>query len=84
MSLSDSQETAPTISSVKELVERWPSLSEFADDLGVPYDTAKGMRRRGAIDSSYWTRVVASASRRGLAGVTYERLAILHEKPLST
>lgn len=57
------------------VIDRWPSLSAFATDIGVSYGTAKAMRRRGSVPSEYWTTVVARAADRGLADVTLEALA---------
>lgn len=57
------------------IISQWPSISAFADDIGVPYGTAKAMRRRGAIPDGYWIKVVDCAKARGLEGVTLEKLA---------
>lgn len=59
------------------LIDLWPSLSAFADDLAIPYETAKAMRRRGSIPAGYWKRMVESAADREICGVTLERLADL-------
>lgn len=58
-----------------ETISRWPSLTDFAADLGVEYGTAKAMRKRSSIPSRYWVTVVSKACDRGIAGVTYEMLA---------
>lgn len=60
-----------------DLINLWPSLSVFADEIGAHYETAKAMRRRASIPPGYWVRVVDAAKRRGFADVTYERLAEL-------
>lgn len=57
------------------IINLWPSLSAFAADVGVSYETAKAMRRRGSIPSGYWVRTVTAAQSRQLDGVTFERLA---------
>lgn len=57
------------------IIDLWPSLSAFAEDLGVPYGTAKAMRRRGSIPAQYWKRTVAKAAERKIDGVTLEVLA---------
>lgn len=61
----------------RQIIDEWPSLSDFAADLGVPYGTAKAMRRRGSIPPEHWSRVVAAASDRSIDGVSMERLAAL-------
>lgn len=58
-----------------DLIRLWPTLSEFADDLGVAYGTAKAIRRRGAIPDRYWLNLSERARSRGLTQVTLERLA---------
>jgi len=58
-----------------DIINKWPTLSDFADDLGVQYGTAKAMRRRGAIPSEYWLTATAKAEAREIEGVTLEVLA---------
>lgn len=58
-----------------DIINRWPSLSDFAADLGVPYGTAKAMRRRSSIPPGHWARVVSQAALRDLHGVTLQALA---------
>ena len=58
-----------------DLINLWPSLTLFAEDLGVPYVTAKAMRRRQSIPAGYWSRVVECAVSRNIEGVTLEALA---------
>lgn len=65
-----------------DLINEWPSLTAFAEDIGVPYVTAKAMRRRGSIPSGYWMRAVECAKERSIEGVTLERLAELAAKAL--
>lgn len=60
-----------------DIINLWPSLSAFAQDIGVPYVTAKAMRRRGSIPAPYWIRTVSRARERDIEGVTAERLAEL-------
>lgn len=67
-----------------DIINRWPSLGEFAADLSIAYGTAKAMRRRGSIPSEYWPGVVQSAARRGIAGVSLERLVSVKSHPVPT
>lgn len=57
------------------IIDLWPSLSDFATDIGQSYNTAKAIRRRGWIPDWYWESAVAGAERREIKGVTLERLA---------
>lgn len=59
-----------------DIISRWPSISEFAADIGAEYGTAKAMRKRSSIPSRYWVTVVSKAGERGIDGVTYEALAL--------
>jgi len=59
-----------------EIINLWPSLSDFAADLSVAYGTAKAMRRRASIPPDYWSAVLEGAKRRRIAGVTLERLVV--------
>lgn len=56
------------------IINLWPSLSDFADDLSVAYGTAKAMRRRGSIPPQYWPVVIRKAEEREIEGVTLEAL----------
>ena len=58
----------------RQIIGRWPSIAEFADDIGVAYVTAQMMNWRDSINSDHWDRVVAAAQRRGFDGVTLELL----------
>jgi len=58
-----------------DIINEWPSLSDFADDLGVQYGTAKAMRRRGSIPPEHWIVLIARARERKIRGVTLETLA---------
>lgn len=78
--VTDAPDGAPAIGSVSELIGLWPSVSVFATDIGVGYEAAKAMKRRETIKSEYFVAVVAAATRRQLAGVTYELLAELHSR----
>jgi hypothetical protein len=64
-----------------DLINLWPSLTDFASDIGVGYESAKAMRRRSSIPSGYWKYMVAAADRRGISGVTYDRLAEIAAVP---
>lgn len=58
-----------------ELIDCWPSLSDFAGDLGVAYGTAKAMRRRGSVPSEHWVAMVDAARSRALVEVSLDSLA---------
>lgn len=58
-----------------QIINLWPSLSDFASDIGVQYGTAKAMRRRGSVPPEHWLCMTVKAAERGIAGVSLEALA---------
>lgn len=69
--MSDSQ---PIPSTHREVIDRWPSLRAFADDIGVAYGTAKAMRRRNSIPDEHRPSTVEAAARRDIEGISFELL----------
>lgn len=69
------RQSAPHPKSHVGMINAWPSLADFADDIGVSYGTAKAMRRRGSVPPEYWVSMVSNASERGIGGVTFATLA---------
>ena len=61
----------------KSIIDAWPDLHAYAVDIQATYEAAKQMRRRENIPSEYWADAVAGASKRGIEGVTLERLAAI-------
>lgn len=58
----------------RELIDQWPTLVEYASDVGVGYEAAKQQRRRNAIKHAYWEPIVQAAKRRGFK---------LHGRPIT-
>jgi hypothetical protein len=65
---------------VAELMALWPSDAEFAREAGIAPKHAHAMKRRGSIPDEYRAGVVDAAVRRGIVGVTFERLTLMHAK----
>lgn len=61
--------------SVSALIAVWPTIAEFASDVGCGYEAARQMRRRESIAPDHWPTVIAAADRKGIEGVTFEWLA---------
>lgn len=59
------------------IINLWPTLQDFADDIGVPYVNANLMRQRDSIAADHWAAMVDAARRRGIKGVSTDRLARL-------
>jgi len=63
--------------SFSEVLALWPSLSDLAADLSLPYGVVKQWRRRNSIPSDRWQALVLAAQRRGHGFVTAELLAAI-------
>lgn len=72
------------VKTYKQLIDAWPSLTTFADDLSVDYNTAKKMRSRDRVHSSHWRAMVSAAATRGISGVTLEVLAEIDASRLAS
>ncbi|RCL01131.1 MAG: hypothetical protein JSC189_000912 [Candidatus Tokpelaia sp. JSC189] len=65
----------------RDIIDSWPSLKVFSDDIGVAYGTAKAMRRRGSVPAIYWDTMIAKAASRHIVGVSYKSLAVSIPRP---
>lgn len=63
--------------SFKDVIEKWPNISEFGNDIGVDDNHARTMKQRDSIPAKYWVRVVEGAQRRKIDGINHEVLAHL-------
>ncbi len=55
----------------------WPSLADFATDVRVKENTARGWAARNSIPQEYWADLILAAERRGIRGITCDRLLSL-------
>lgn len=60
--------------SIKELISRWPTVAEFAADLGCAYQAARKMKDRQSISPSHWPRIIDLCADKGIPGVNWEWL----------
>ena len=58
----------------RDIIKLWPSLTDFAREVGVTLDCAKSWRHRDSIQSAHYPSIVAAAQRRGLVCVTNDLL----------
>ena len=65
------------MSNVSHILRRWPSMGEFAADIGVKPKHAYQMKFRGSIPVTYWQRMVAAAPARKIS-LKYEELVSAH------
>lgn len=68
-----------TMETFKQIIKEWPTLAEFATDIGVIPNHAKQMRTRDSIPPSYWKRVAAAAEVRRFPDITVETMANIAE-----
>ncbi|MCM2293062.1 hypothetical protein NAC44_12090 [Allorhizobium sp. BGMRC 0089] len=62
-------------SSISALIEQWPTITEFAAEVGCGYEAARQMRRRQSIAPEHWPKIVSASRARKIPGVTLEWLA---------
>lgn len=65
--------TAPK--SISDLISMWPTIAQYADDVGCGYEAARQQRRRESIAPEHWQAVIDASERKGIVGVTFEWLA---------
>lgn len=68
------RQSAQSVNDVAELAALWPSFTEFAKDAGVGFGTAHQWRLRNRIKVDYWPAIIDGARRRGIEGVSADRL----------
>jgi hypothetical protein len=67
------------VTDVIDVIGLWPSVADFAGDIGIARKHAQTMKDRKSIPAPYWAKVMAAAAARGIVGVTLERLAEIAE-----
>lgn len=67
--------------SISSLIDHWPTIGEFASEVGCGYEAARQMRRRDSIAPEHWQKVISAAKRRGISGVSLGWLAETRAKP---
>jgi hypothetical protein len=48
-----------------DLLAHWEH-TELRDDLGIRYEAAKSMKRRGSVSPAHWARLISAAARKGI------------------
>lgn len=74
-SMSEAPHTIP------DLIDRWPTIGEFAIAIGCKYEAARQMRLRGSIAPDHWPRVIDAALSAGVRGVDYDWLVAQRAPP---
>ena len=61
---------------VRDIIERWPSRADLADDIGERYNTVTLWVFKDSIPGKYDVKLMAAARKRGVF-LSYEELAQL-------
>lgn len=68
--------------SFRDIINSWPNVAAFAEDVGKSDTHVRTMRRRNSIPFPYWDAVIEGAQRRELSPVTEQELkAIAKQSP---
>jgi len=62
---------------IRDLIDRWPSIVAFQEDMGCKYEAARQMRYRNSVNPSHWEKLIEVAAAASIEGVTYEWLTSL-------
>ena len=66
-----------------DVMDLWPSLPEFAGDVGVDLSLVRVWRHRKSIPAEYWSRIETKAADREIKGATASDLAKLVQRDLA-
>lgn len=61
-----------TFSSV---IDAFGGPASFSAATGIPAGHVRAMKTRNSISPGYWRRVATAAAEKGIAGITFEKLA---------
>ena len=64
-----------------DTIDLWPTLGEYADDIGIKYNAANMQRYRDSIDPDYYPAIVRAAEKRGYR-VTFEMLFEMRQRSI--
>ena len=68
---------------VQNVIGLWPNVRSVAEDCDSDVEAVYQWQKRGSIPGRYWLHLVNGAEKRGLDGVTLEKLASIHAKKLT-
>jgi hypothetical protein len=61
-----------TPETVTDLICRWPTVRDFATDIGCGVEAAFQMKKRNRIAPERWSRVAAAAAEKGIPGIDHD------------
>ena len=59
-----------------QLIGQWPTVAEFARDVGQNLEAVKKWKQRDSIPASHWLAVVGAAEAKGIS-ISIEQLAAM-------
>ncbi len=62
-----------------DLINRWPTIKDFAEEINVSHAAAQSMHRRASIRSTHWAKIIKAAQKRGFKNVTQKKMLKLQE-----
>ena len=65
---------------LSDIFDAFGGATRLAEAIGITPVHPQTMKKRRSIPSGYWVTIVKAAERQKIRGITYERLAKLHEK----
>ncbi|CAK01367.1 hypothetical protein [Bartonella tribocorum] len=64
---------------VKNLIESWGSIGQFAKEIGCSYEAARKMRDRNSISPKYWNIIIQLSESKGPPWVTLDWFLHMYE-----
>ena len=61
----------------QDVINAWPSVAAFSEDIGVPVAHVRMMKRRNSIPAWFWADAIESAKARRIKGVNLTLFADL-------
>lgn len=72
----------PNFTSFVEIIDKWPSIADFAEDLDINSMHARALKYRNSLPPKYWLRVEEGARKRGIGGIDIKALAHIAQSEL--
>lgn len=69
-----------SVKTVGDLMRLWPTISDYARDVGLRPTHAQTIAVRGRLPVEYWDITIKAAARRSIDGVTADFILKLHSE----
>lgn len=64
----------------RELIDRWPTIIEMAQDIGMSVDNLRVYKSRNSIRAEWFCAIVEAAKSRGYTEITYKGVCEIAER----